>query len=90
MVSAALHHLPARELGDLAHELEADVLLCSDHAEATRATAELIDKVPGLRAVDAGSLSSAMAIEALTPVLLQVNARYKTRSSIRLTNLRLP
>ena len=49
-----------------------------------------IDKVPGLRAVDAGSLSSAMAIEALTPVLLQVNARYKTRSSIRLTNLRLP
>jgi 8-hydroxy-5-deazaflavin:NADPH oxidoreductase len=90
MVSAALHHLPARELGDLAHELEADVLLCSDHAEATRATAELIDKVPGLRAVDAGSLSSAMAIEALTPVLLQVNVRYKTRSSIRLTNLRIP
>jgi 8-hydroxy-5-deazaflavin:NADPH oxidoreductase len=90
MVSAALHHLPARELGDISHELEADVLLCSDHPEATRATSELIDSIPGLRAVDAGTLSSAMAIEALTPVLLQVNLRYKTRSSVRLTNLRLP
>jgi NADPH-dependent F420 reductase len=90
MVSAALHHLPARELGDISHELEADVLLCSDHPEAIRATTELIDSVPGLRAVNAGTLSSAMAIEALTPVLLQVNAHYKIRSSIRLTNLPLP
>jgi NADPH-dependent F420 reductase len=89
-VSAALHHLPARELGDLSHELQADVLLCSDHHEATKATAELIDSIPGLRAVDAGSLSSAMAIESLTAVLLQVNARYKIRSSVRLTNLPLP
>ena len=89
-VSAALHHLPARELGDISHELQADVLLCSDHPEATKATAELIDSIPGLRAVDAGSLSSAMAIESLTAVLLQVNARYKIRSSIRLTNLPLP
>jgi NADPH-dependent F420 reductase len=90
LVSAALHHLPARELGDLHHKLDADVLVCSDHGSATEATSRMINEVPGLRAVDAGSLSSALAIEALTPVLLQVNARYGTRTSIRLSNLELP
>jgi NADPH-dependent F420 reductase len=89
LVSAAFHHLPARELGKLDRDLDADILVCSDHPEATAATAELINKIPGLRAVDAGSLSSAMAIEALTPILLEVNVRYKTHTSIRLTNLDL-
>jgi len=87
MVSAAWHHLPARELLDLDHDLEADVLVCSDHPEATAATSELISKVPGLRPVNAGLLSAATAIEALTPVLLNINRHYRTRTSIRLTNL---
>jgi NADPH-dependent F420 reductase len=89
LVSGALHHLPARELGDLTHQLNGDVLVCSDHPAATEATIELINKVPGLRGIDAGSLSSAVAIEALTPVLLQVNTRYKARTYIRLSNLDL-
>jgi 8-hydroxy-5-deazaflavin:NADPH oxidoreductase len=89
MVSAALHHLPAQELVDLDFELEADVLVCSDHPEATAATVELISKVPGLRALDAGRLSAATAIEALTPVLLNLNIRYRTQSSIRMTNLEI-
>jgi len=87
MVSAAWHHLPARELLDLDHDLEADVLVCSDHPEATAATSELISKVPGLRPVNAGLLSAATAIEALTPVLLNINRHYRTRTSLRLTNL---
>jgi predicted dinucleotide-binding enzyme len=89
LVAAAFHHLPARELGAIDHEMEADVMVCSDHPVATATTIELIDKVPGLRGVDAGMLSAAMAIEALTPVLLQINHRYKTRASIRLTNIKL-
>jgi NADPH-dependent F420 reductase len=89
MVSAALHHLPARELLDIDHDLDADVLVCSDHPEATAATAELISKVPGLRALDAGLLSAATALEALTPVLLNINRHYHARASIRLTNLEL-
>ncbi len=87
LVSAALHHLAAAELGALGHDLDADVLVCSDAPEATRTTSELIAKVQGLRALDAGSLSNAAAIEALTPVLLNINMRYKTRSSIRLTGI---
>lgn len=87
LVVAALHHLPARELGDLDRQLDADVLVCSDHPEAIATASELIGRVPGLRALDAGRLSSAAAIEALTPVLLQINIRYKARSSIRLTGI---
>ena len=33
---------PGRSLGDLDAALEADVLVCSDHAEATEATMELM------------------------------------------------
>jgi 8-hydroxy-5-deazaflavin:NADPH oxidoreductase len=86
-VAAGLHHVPARELAALDHDLSGDVLVCSDHPAATVAVSELIGRMPGLRALDAGSLASASAIEALTPVLLQINARYRTRASIRLTNI---
>jgi len=89
LVAAGLHHVPARELADLRHDLCGDVLVCSDHPSATAAVSELIGQLPGLRALDAGSLASASAIEALTPVLLQINARYHTRASIRLTNIDL-
>ena len=48
---------------------------------------------PGLGAlmgalVDAGELSNAMAIEAFTAVLLQLNIRYKTRVAPRLTGIK--
>jgi NADPH-dependent F420 reductase len=89
MVAAAFHHLPARELGALDHPMEADVLVCSDHAEATAVTVELINRITGLRGIDAGPLSAATAIEAFTPVLLQINHRYRSQASIRLTNIKL-
>jgi NADPH-dependent F420 reductase len=89
LISAAFHHVPARALADLEHDVECDVLVCSDHASAVQATSAVIDKVPGLRALDAGRLSSAAPIEAITPVLLQLNHRYKTRASIRLNGIDL-
>jgi NADPH-dependent F420 reductase len=89
LVAAAFHHLPARELAALDHPMDADVLVCSDHAEATAATVELINTITGLRGIDAGALSAATAIEAFTPVLLQINHRYRSQASIRLTNIKL-
>jgi NADPH-dependent F420 reductase len=86
-VAAAFHHLPAKELADLTHALEADVLVCSDHPKATAATIDLVGQMPGLRGLDAGSLANATAIEALTAVLLQLNVRYKTLAGIRITGV---
>lgn len=85
LVAGAFHHVPAQGLATLDEPLDADVLVCSDHERAITATIELIDAVPGLRGVDAGSLSAASAIEAFTAVLVSINVRHRAHSSIRLT-----
>jgi NADPH-dependent F420 reductase len=89
-VAAAFHHLPAKELGDLDHPMEGDVLICADDPSATEVTAELVRLIPGLRPLDAGRLSNAAPIEAFAAVLLQLNVRYKTRAAVRLTGIDLP
>ncbi len=86
-VVGGFHHLPAGAWADLDHELDADVMVCGDDREATGEVVALIDRLPGLRGVDSGGLASALAIEALTPALLEVNRRYKTHAAVKLTGL---
>jgi len=86
-VAAALHHVPATELGNLDHEVASDVLVCSDHPLATETVSAIIAEIPGARPLDAGGLSNATAIEAFTAVLLQLNDRYRTRVALRLTGI---
>ena len=88
LVSGAFHHLPARGLANLDESLDADVLVCADHAAATKATIDLVEHIPGCRGIDAGTLSAAAAIEAFTAVLIGVNIRTRSHASIRLTGLR--
>ncbi len=87
LVAAAMHHLPAKALGDIDHPIESDVLVCSDHPRATEETMELLSKLPSLRPLDAGPLSSAAPIEAFTAVMIQLNVRYKTRVAVKLTGI---
>jgi len=86
-VAAAFHHLPARELADIDHPVESDVLICSDYKSAIEETAEIVRLIPGCRALDSGRLSNALAIEAFAAVILQLNVRYKTRAAVRLTGI---
>jgi NADPH-dependent F420 reductase len=86
-VAAALHHVPAKELGHLSDPVLSDVLICSDHPEATEATIGIIGAIPDLRPLDAGQLSNAAPIEAFAAVLLQLNVRYKTRVAVQFTGL---
>lgn len=86
-VAGAFHHLPAGPWSDLDHPLEADVMVCADRRATAQAVVELVDSLPGLRGVDAGGLGSALAIEALTAALLEVNRRYKTHAALRLTGV---
>lgn len=86
-VAAALHHVPAKELGDLNGAVESDVLVCSDHPAATETTIDIVSKIPDLRPLDAGELSNAAPIEAFAAVLLQLNIRYKTRAAVRFTGI---
>lgn len=83
-VVGAFHHLPARHLQDLDHELGAEVLVCGGEVAARDTVIGLTNRIEGLRALDAGTLDSAGAIEAMTAVLVQVNVRYRTHSMLRL------
>jgi hypothetical protein len=87
MLAAAFHHLPASEMENLESGLEADVLVCSDHRDATLATMGLIELMPGLRPLDSGSLSQAAAIEAFTAVCITLNIRHKAHSTLRIAGL---
>jgi NADPH-dependent F420 reductase len=78
-VVAAFHHLPARELANLARPMDSDVLVCGDDAAAVATVMDIADRIHGCRALNVGQLSNAMAIETFTAVLLQLNVRYKTR-----------
>ena len=87
LVAAAFHHLPASEMENLESGLEADVLVCSDHPEATAATVGLIEQMRGLRPLDAGSLNQAAAIEAFTAVCITLNIRHKAHTTLRLAGI---
>ena len=55
LVSASFHHLPASEMEKLDTPVAADVLVCSDHPEATEATVALVDRIDGLRGSTPGA-----------------------------------
>ncbi len=86
-VVSALHHVPARELGDLGKAVDCDILVCSDHPDSKEKVIGLLDSVPGLVALDAGSLANSGAIEAMTAVLINLNIRYRARTALRITGI---
>ena len=85
-VVAALHHVSSVHLGEPGHIIDCDVLVCSDDEPARQVMMDLAVDL-GLRGLDAGVLRNAIALEALTPVLLHLNRKYKTSAGIRITGL---
>jgi len=86
-VVAALHTVSAPTLADSGAELGEDVLLCGDRKADKAKVARLIEAIPGLRAVNAGPLEMARIVEQLTPLLISINARYKTHAGLRISGL---
>jgi NADPH-dependent F420 reductase len=86
-VVSALHTVSAALLADLDHLLDEDVLVCGDRREDKARVAELVERIPGLRAVDCGKLEMARITEQLTPLIISINVRYKARAGIQITGL---
>jgi NADPH-dependent F420 reductase len=86
-VVSALHTVSAASLSNLEHPLDQDVLVCGDSRTDKRQAASVIERIDGLRCVDCGRLEMARTTEALTALLIAVNARYKIHAGIRLTSL---
>jgi 8-hydroxy-5-deazaflavin:NADPH oxidoreductase len=85
-VVSALHTVSAPTLaGD--GQLDEDVLVCGDRRADKRRVAEVIERVDGLRAVDAGPLETARIVESLTALLIGINGRYKAHAGIKITGL---
>jgi hypothetical protein len=79
-VVATLHHVSATHLADPSHVIECDVLVAADDARA-KATVMALVRDLGLRALDAGPLVNAIALESLTPVLIHLNRVYKSQGA---------
>jgi NADPH-dependent F420 reductase len=84
-VVAGLHSLAA---GKLAHGVpDEDAFVCGDDAEAKALALELAAKLVAGRALDAGPLASARALEGMTAVIVNLNKRYKGHAGVRITGL---
>lgn len=84
-VVSAFQNVSATHLKDPAHEVDCDVLVCGDDADAREVVIGLAHDA-GLRAWHAGVLANSIASEALTSVLIAINKRYKVAGSgIRIT-----
>ena len=84
-VVAGLHSLAA---GKVAHgRPDEDAFVCGDDADAKALALELAAKVVAGRALDAGPLAGARALEGMTGVIVSLNKRYKGHAGIRVTGL---
>jgi NADPH-dependent F420 reductase len=81
-VAAGLHTVAASSVG-----APQDALVCGDDADAKALALELAGRVVGGRAIDAGPLRNARALEGLTGVIVAVNRRYKAHAGVTLTGL---
>jgi 8-hydroxy-5-deazaflavin:NADPH oxidoreductase len=84
-VIAGLHSLAARPLA--AGKAEGDALVCGDDETAKAAALELAGHLVTGRALDAGPLASARALEGMTAVIVNLNRRYRGHAGLRVEGL---
>ena len=76
-LAATFKTVPAQLLGDLDRILDCDEFVCGDSDEARAGARDLVQSVPGLRAIDVGPLSRARSIEHLTLLAVGINRRHR-------------
>lgn len=86
-VVCAFKNVPSESLQDLSRTLSSDVILCGDDDEARREVAALVEHVPGLRAIEAGPLRLARYVEGLTALLVSLNIRHRTLTTMAVVGL---
>jgi 8-hydroxy-5-deazaflavin:NADPH oxidoreductase len=87
-VLAAFHNVSAELLQQHGASLDCDILVCGDDAPAKQKLFPLIERIDGLRPVDAGPLEMARLVEGLTPLLIGLNIRNKgAHAGIRITGI---
>ncbi len=86
-VVSAFQNMSAEELQHLDHAIEADVLVCGRDAEAKEIVIALANEIEGVRGIDAGGPSQSRYVEMLTSLLINLNRKHKTQTSIRVVGI---
>lgn len=73
-VVGAFHNLAAGKLADLDAELDWDVPVVGDDADAKETIMGLTDEIETVRPLDAGALANAAEVESVTPLLINLAA----------------
>jgi NADPH-dependent F420 reductase len=84
-VVAGLHSIAAASLE--AEPPEEDALVCGDDPAAKELALAFAAKLVAGRALDAGPLASARALEGMTAVIVNLNRRYKAHAGVRITGV---
>jgi NADPH-dependent F420 reductase len=86
-VASAFHNLAAAQLIDLQHEIEGDVIVCADDAEALEATLELAAAIKNVRGVNGGPLANSRYVEGMTALIVNINRIYKAEAHVRILGI---
>jgi NADPH-dependent F420 reductase len=86
-VVSGLHTLSGALLEDLDHDLNQDTLICGDRKADKELVHDLLDRIAGLRVIDAGRLEMSRIVEGLTPLIIGINIRNKAHAGVRITGL---
>jgi 8-hydroxy-5-deazaflavin:NADPH oxidoreductase len=89
-VVSTFHLLGAEALKGLNHPIDCDALICGDSADAKATVSQIAEKIPGVRAIDAGPLENARYLESSAALLIALNLKHKvSHSGLRITGLGL-
>jgi NADPH-dependent F420 reductase len=86
-VVAAFQNISHEQMAEGDATVDCDVLVCGEDPDAREEVINLV-KAAGMRGIHAGPLDNAIAVEALTSVLLFINYKYNIKDSgIRITGI---
>lgn len=88
IVVSAFNNVSSASLTNIKEDVKCDCLISGDDSESKAIVMELAEKIPGVKAIDCGPLENARIVEKITPLLINLNIRNKTRlAGIRITGL---
>ncbi|MGL4670065.1 MAG: NADPH-dependent F420 reductase [Methanobacteriaceae archaeon] len=89
-VISAFNNISNSHLMNFNEAIDCDCLVSGDDTKSKKIAMALIDKIPGVKCIDCGSLEKARIVEKITPLLIGLNMKYKSHyGGLRITGLKL-
>ena len=86
-VTSAFHNLSAKHLLDLDHQIDGDVVVCGDDADALTQVMVLAELIKDVRAINGGPLANSHFVEGLTALIVNINRIHKAETQVRIVGL---